>query len=146
MPKLPSFNDLTDINKLKEMGSSFAESATQNVGHALDKVKCGVEELTGTGSKPQNDGNPIEAKLAHILDSLDEISHAQKTLSSTVTKLRKQCHALQAELVKSEKINTDAQKPKETAAHKKASTDDSKPKKKVTPVKSTPTPPKQKND
>lgn len=101
--KIPKLKDLTDLNKLKEMGSSLAESA--NVGGMMNKVKQAVGESgklidkakstvgLGGSQKESAEGEQANTPVAQIQQSLASIFAAQKAQLAAMNELK---HAVAA--------------------------------------------------
>lgn len=103
--KIPKLGDLTDLNKLKKMGSSLAESA--NVGGVMNKMKQAVGEsgklldkaksTVGLGSSnkevSEGDDAPV-TPVTQIQQSLAEIFAAQKAQLTAMNQLKQAVSAL----------------------------------------------------
>lgn len=138
--KIPKLKDLTDLNKLKEMGSSIAESA--NVGGMMNKVKQAVGESgklidkakstvgLGGSQKESAEGDEASTPVAQIQQSLASIFAAQKAQLAAMNELKHAVAALlkqqSSEATTEEEVATSSERHEEEAEHSD-SDDDSEP-------------------
>ncbi len=109
MAKLPKFSELTDVNKLKEFGSSIASQAKvgemidkvkagasqAKMGEMLDKVKAGVESVTGNKKEEADtSGDPIQQQFNELGKSLKQVITQHKAQSEAISQLSKQVKQL----------------------------------------------------
>ncbi len=102
--KIPKLGDLTDLNKLKKMGSSLAESA--KVGEMMGKVKQAVGDSgklidkakstvgLGGASHKETDSDGHATPIAQIQQSLADIFTAQKAQLAAMNQLKQAVSAL----------------------------------------------------
>src|SRR3989338_3977975 len=97
--KMPKLGDLTDLNKLKKMGSSLAESA--NVGGVMNKMKQAVGDsgklldkakssvgLGGSSDKEVEVEGEATTPVTQIQQSLAAIFAAQKAQLAAMNQLK----------------------------------------------------------
>lgn len=92
MPKIPKLSELTDVKKLKELGSSIASQA--KVGDVFDKVKAGVDNLTGSKTESEDSEvgeakNPIEEQLSSLAKLLNQSIAAHKAQGEAISRMGK---------------------------------------------------------
>jgi hypothetical protein len=99
MAKIPKLSELTDLKKLKELGSSIASQA--KVGEFIDKMKSGVDSLT-SGNKPgvevdeEDAADLIKSQFIAISQSLTQIMAQHKAQAIAINELNKQIKNLYA--------------------------------------------------
>lgn len=98
--KFPNLNELTDIKKLKELGSNLAESAAHNVSVVLGKVKKEVDQVAHEPAKKGIEG--VVEGLNFALQTLQEVLDSQSKLSKDITNLRTQINDIQELVTKSD--------------------------------------------
>lgn len=107
MVKIPKFSDLTDLDKLKKMGSDLADKASKTVGDTskmkemANKMKSTVvdkaNEYTGQKSTSAKD-IPLAEFIDAIGESMAAMYEAQKQQVAIMNTLKKQIKQLQDEL------------------------------------------------
>lgn len=115
MVKMPKLSDLTDIEKLRQLGSSIVDPS--KVSNLVDKVKSTVTEpgkmndlmgkmksSVGLGEKPpvtaQSDNpNDLQAQANAIQHSLQALYEAQKQQLAIMNALKKQVNSLVASAI-----------------------------------------------
>lgn len=127
MAKIPKFSELTDINKLKEFGSSIASQAKVGemidkvkaganqvkVGEMFDKVKSSVESVTGTKKEIGEPGSsPIQQQFNEIGKSLKQVMMQHKAQSETISQLNKQVKELHG-IIQAAMKNEEAESPED---------------------------------
>jgi hypothetical protein len=103
--KIPKLGDLTDLNKLKKMGSSLAESA--NVGGVMNKMKQAVGEsgklldkakssvgMGASADKESSADGEETSPASQIQQSLGAIFAAQKAQLAAMNQLKQAVSAL----------------------------------------------------
>ena len=107
MVKIPKFSDLTDLEKLKKMGSDLADKASQTVGDTAkmkemaNKVRSTVTEKAGeyTGKKTVAAKDiPLAEFINAIGKTMNEMYEAQKQQVAIMNNLKKQIQQLQQAL------------------------------------------------
>lgn len=89
--KLPKLGDLTDLNKLKEMGSSIAGSA--KVGDVMNKMKQAVGESGKLVDKARSSVG-LGAAQAGSADSKTVVGQIQESLSAIFAAQKAQLAAM----------------------------------------------------
>jgi len=137
--KMPKLGDLTDLNKLKQMGSSLAESA--NVGGMVNKMKQAVgdsgklldkaKSSVGLGGATEKETQVDDAQntpAVQIQQSLAAIFAAQKAQLAAMNQLKQAVSSLLKQVPGNETSAETSEESEETEAPTQASeeTDDSK--------------------
>jgi seryl-tRNA synthetase len=137
MVKITKLSDLTDIEKLKQLGSSIVDPT--KVSNLVDKVKStvtepgkmgelvgkmkssvGLGEKTNTAVHPENQTD-LQTQAAIIQQSLQALFEAQKQQLAIMNALKKQVNNLVASampVVKEEESTTESEVEQETEQHK----------------------------
>ncbi|MFN7097021.1 MAG: hypothetical protein ACK4PR_05645 [Gammaproteobacteria bacterium] len=115
MVKIPKFSDLTDMEKLKQLGNSLVD--TSKVSGLVDKVKSTVSDpnkmgdlvgrvktSVGLGDKPKTEtsaeeSDSLQAQANAIQQSLQALYDAQKQQLAIMNALKKQVNHLIASSV-----------------------------------------------
>ena len=103
MVKIPKFSDLTDIDKIKQMGNDLADKASKTIGDTAkmkemaNKVKSTVtekaSEYTGQKNTPAKD-IPLAEFIDAIGKSMSDMYEAQKQQVAIMNNLKKQIQQL----------------------------------------------------
>lgn len=104
MVKIPKFSDLTDFDKIKQMGNDLADKASKTIGDTAkmkemaNKVKSTVTEKASEYTGQKN-ASAKDIPLAEFIDaigkSMSDMYEAQKQQVAIMNNLKKQIQQLQ---------------------------------------------------